>query len=73
MTGAGFVLEAGRRYVDRRGRVWSCLSLVPTGASGAPIGLCREETTGSTHIYWMDGAALATGARSWFDLVGVAP
>ena len=69
MTGARLVLEPGRRYADRRGRTWSCVALVPAAAGGTPVGVCREDLTGSTHIYWLDGAALATGARSWFDLV----
>jgi len=71
--GAGIALEVGRRYVDRRGRVWSCVSIVPAGvagAAGAVVAVCRDDH-GAPQIYRLDGCALATGARSWFDLVGV--
>ena len=71
MTGAGFVLEAGRRYVDRRGRVWSCVALAPIAAS-ATVAVCVDDY-GHAAIYRLDGRPQGVSARTWIDLVGVAP
>jgi hypothetical protein len=64
----GLQLVVGRSYVDRRGRVWSCVTIVPSVARGQSVAVCRDDH-GVPQIYRLDGRALATGALSWFDLV----
>jgi hypothetical protein len=61
------LLRESRVYLDRRGRRWVCVA-VAAGDRGAPVAICRDDL-GVAQLFGADGRALATGARSWFDLV----
>lgn len=57
------VLEAGRTYLDRRGKPWRCVAV-----HGPGLVICVSRH-GHGAIYNIHGGALASGALSWFDLV----